>query len=270
MSEVRAQLNVVENLAVGAFGGMVETAIQMPILSYKFALQEGRELPKTIPGWYRGVAVQCLSVAPITALQVMINGVLEQIVTGGVRNTTKVEQIVNSCVAGAISSIIYCPADLTMIHQQKLGMSPISTVSHLMKSYGSLSIYRGFFATAFREAFYTCGYLGLAPVFAQIIRERSPETNEVSAFFYGSLVGGVVAAIMTHPADTAKTCIQADIDGAMYKNARIAASQYYTNYGFQSLYRGFTPRCTRAIGAAFIVSSVREKAIQYKTNQQKN
>jgi len=270
MSEVRAQLNVLENLVVGAGGGMVETAIQMPILTYKFAVQEGRALPKSIPGWYRGVVVQCLSVAPITALQVVINGVLERVVTGGTRNSTKIEQVVNSCTAGAISSIIYCPADLTMIHQQKLNMSPMGTVSTLMKSYGNLSIYRGFFATAFREAFYTCGYLGLAPVFAQIIQERSPETSEVSAFFYGSLVGGVIAAIMTHPADTAKTCIQADIDGSMYKNARHAAREYYTNYGFQSLYRGFIPRATRAIGAAFIVSGIREKAIQFKTEQQRN
>jgi len=267
---VRAQLSVVENLVVGAGGGMVETAIQMPILSYKFALQEGRELPKNIAGWYRGVAVQCLSVAPITALQVVINGILEQVVTGGIRNTTKMEQIVNSCAAGAISSIIYCPADLTMIHQQKLNMSPIATISHLMKTNGTLSMYRGFFATAFREAFYTCGYLGLAPVFAQLILERSPDTNEVSALFYGSLVGGVFAAIMTHPADTAKTCIQADIDASLYRNARVAAREYYTTYGFQSLYRGFTPRCTRAIGAAFIVSSIREKAIQYKTEMQNN
>eukprot|EP00494_Astrolonche_serrata_P026486 UN26748 len=131
-------------------------------------------------GWYQGVGVQVASVAPITAIQVMINGILERLTTGGTRNSTKIEQIINSCLAGAISSVVYCPADLTMIHQQKLNLSAINTLKHIMKTHGTMRIYRGLVSTAVREAIYTCGYLGMAPVFAKLIQEQSPNTGEIT------------------------------------------------------------------------------------------
>jgi hypothetical protein len=54
----RIPLSPLENLAVGAAGGALETCLQMPILTYKFCLQEGRALPTSMTGWYRGVGVQ--------------------------------------------------------------------------------------------------------------------------------------------------------------------------------------------------------------------
>ncbi len=70
MSEAkkRVPLNPIENLVVGCVGGVMETTILMPVLTWKFCSQEGRPYPK-FPGMYRGVAVQAGSVAPITALQ---------------------------------------------------------------------------------------------------------------------------------------------------------------------------------------------------------
>jgi hypothetical protein len=55
---IRVPLSPAENLSVGAFGGALETCLQMPILTYKFCLQEGRALPTSVSGWYRGVGVQ--------------------------------------------------------------------------------------------------------------------------------------------------------------------------------------------------------------------
>lgn len=54
----RVPLSPTENLLVGAAGGCLETCLQMPVLTYKFCLQEGRAIPTTIPGFYRGVGVQ--------------------------------------------------------------------------------------------------------------------------------------------------------------------------------------------------------------------
>ena len=50
---------------------------------YKFVKQEGRPLPTTAKGWYRGVFVQSSTVAPITAIQMMVNGILGNIVLRG-------------------------------------------------------------------------------------------------------------------------------------------------------------------------------------------
>ena len=72
-SSVRVPLSPLENLSVGAFGGALETCLQMPILTYKFCVQEGRPLPTSFAGWYRGVFIQASTVAPITALQFMVS-----------------------------------------------------------------------------------------------------------------------------------------------------------------------------------------------------
>jgi hypothetical protein len=69
----RVPLSPLENLAVGALGGALETCLQMPIITYKFCVQEGRALPRNASGWYRGVFVQASTVAPITAIQFMVN-----------------------------------------------------------------------------------------------------------------------------------------------------------------------------------------------------
>ena len=69
----RATLSPLENITVGALGGAVEICIQMPILTYKLCLQEGRALPTNIAGWYRGVAAQAGTVAPMTAFQFMVS-----------------------------------------------------------------------------------------------------------------------------------------------------------------------------------------------------
>jgi hypothetical protein len=69
----RVPLSPLENLSVGALGGALETCLQMPIITYKFCVQEGRALPRNVSGWYRGVSVQASTVAPITAVQFMVN-----------------------------------------------------------------------------------------------------------------------------------------------------------------------------------------------------
>ena len=45
--------------------------------------------------------------------------------------------------AGAGSSILYGPVDLIAIHQQKMGLGPAATISHLCRTHGVLSLWRG-------------------------------------------------------------------------------------------------------------------------------
>ena len=76
VSSMRPSLSTNENLGVGIVGGCVETAALMPVLTWKFCLQEGRPYPK-FPGMYRGVFVLAGSVAPLTGMQMFFNGVFE-------------------------------------------------------------------------------------------------------------------------------------------------------------------------------------------------
>lgn len=156
-----------ENLSVGAMGGAVEVCLQMPILTYKFCLQEGRALPTSVAGWYRGVGVQASTVAPITALQFCVNGMLQQLVCStrekasgghssmGAADLTDAEMMATAAGAGTISALVYSPVDLLTIQQQKLDKGVFNTVRHIWQHYGVQGMFRGLGACAVREAVYT-------------------------------------------------------------------------------------------------------------------
>merc|ERR1712232_387891 len=122
---------------------------------------------------YRGVAVQAGNLAPLTAMQMVINGALDRLITGGSgRALTEMETVACGLGAGAFSAVLYGPVDLTMIHQQKLGLPPIATLKHIAKHHGITNIWRGSIACAAREAVYTAGYLSLAPIFRNRIMQQ--------------------------------------------------------------------------------------------------
>jgi|TARA_B100000780_G_C21001919_1_gene400886 solute carrier family 25 2-oxodicarboxylate transporter 21 len=267
-TRIRSRLTPFENIAVGAVGGCLETTLQMPILTFKFTKQEGRPMPTTLGGWYRGVFVQAGTVAPITALQVMLNGMLgSMVLQGEKRNLTDLEKMSTSAGAGALSAFVYGPVDLTTIQQQKLGLNPIQTLQSVMKEHGNLSIFRGFSACAIREAIYTAGYLGLGPVATIALAEGPMKDSPFGAAVTGACFAGVAAGLLTHPFDTAKTCIQADMKGEEFRTARQTIPKLIKERGFTSLFRGGAARALRNCGAFYIVISMREYFIDYKTEQ---
>jgi hypothetical protein len=261
-------LSDVENIGVGMVGGVTETCLLMPVLTAKFCLQEGRPLPTNIGGWYRGVGVQAGNVAPVTAVQVFLNGVIEKYVFGAtdtqpLSNTMK---IVGSTMAGAGSAVLYSPVDLVNIQQQKLVKSPIDTAKYIMGNHGFFSLWRGVSAMAVREGIYTAGYLGLAPVLSSYFstmpgREDKYLQNAIGA----CAIAGVTASLVTHPVDTAKTNVQADLAGKTFSSAIQAMPKLYAEGGIPAFYRGGLARCIRTVGAFIVVSSMREAMVQHKT-----
>lgn len=237
----------------------------------KICSQEGRRMPSNPLHWWRGVTPQALSLAPITATQVASNGVLERIIRQGdtTRSLSETERIVCAMGAGSISSIIYSPVDLCVIQQQRQGKSPFAALSSVMQQHGVLSVARGFWSCVAREAVYTAGYLALAPLGKEQLMQRSNwmKQNEMTASLLGSCAGGTIAAMATHPVDTAKTQVQADLGRKNVKSFFDAMAQVYRNDGLAGLYRGGLARTARTCGAFFIVSNVREQAIRYKTNR---
>lgn len=269
---VRLPLSPAENLAVGAFGGAVETCIQMPILTLKLCAQEGRPLPRSIPAWYRGVGIQAGTVAPITALQFMANGLLQSLVRGGEsRELTDSESIATAAGAGAISALVYSPVDLITIQQQKLHLDPVRTARHIINEHGfATGLFRGFMSCAVREAVYTAGYLGLAPVITAHLTKSVEFFHDrpFAAGVTGASIAGTAAALLTHPVDTAKTILQADLGGVKFTTARDAASSMLKEGGgVGRLYNGAVPRTVRICGAFFVCMSFRDMAIEWKTRE---
>ena len=240
----------------------------MPLITFKICVQSGKPLPSSIGGWYRGVVAAAAHLAPITACQVAVNGAIERAVTGGDRDPSDVERIGIAMCAGGISSVLYSPVDLVVIQQQKLGLnSPFATISAITSQNGMASIMRGFSSCVVRESIYTAGYLGLAPIAKDYLVANHDhfKANELHASIIGSCIGGTVAAVLTHPVDTAKTCMQSDMAGTTYPNARTALQKVYAEGGIKALYGGGMARTARLCGAFFVINNVREYAINWKT-----
>merc|ERR1719440_2273621 len=115
-----------------------------------------------------------------------------------------------------------------MIQQQKLGKGPLEAFRWIAKTQGLNACWRGTVSCAVREAIYTGGYLGLAPVFTRRLAEMpGREEKYLANSLIGSCGAGVLAALCTHPADTAKTCYQADIKGSEYSSGLQAFRRLY-------------------------------------------
>lgn len=172
--------------------------------------------------------------------------------------------------AGATSAVLYGPVDLTSIHQQKLGMSPIQTISTLVKEHGALVLWRGVIPTAVREAIYTGGYLALAPFFTKaLMAQKGWEEAYFSSGVLGALGAGIIANVATQPIDTAKTVVQADLKGVTYTGMFQALGELQASKGLiNGLYLGGIARTLRTSGAFFVVSSIRELCILEKTKRQ--
>ena len=227
-------------------------------------------MPSSVGGWYRGVGVQAGTVAPITAIQMCVNGVLGGLMLRGqVRALTDAETICTAAGAGAISALVYSPVDLTTIQQQKLSLNPMQTMQHVVKEHGVQGVFRGFMSCAVREAIYTAGYLGLAPVLTQQLNQNVAAFKDkpFAAGLTGACVAGTLAAMATHPVDTAKTVMQADMHGSVYPSARAALPKLMAEGGIPSLYKGGMARTVRLCGALFVCMSIRDLAIDYKTSR---
>jgi hypothetical protein len=203
-------------------------------------------------------------------MQMFLNGLFEKRVFGATeaKPLNDAEKMGAACLAGACSSVIYSPVDLTMIHQQKLSLGPFQTLQWVFRSHGLKAVWRGTLATAAREGIYTSGYLGLAPVLTSRIQKMpGREEAHLTNALLGSCIAGTVSALLTHPADTAKTVYQADMNGGKYTSAMSSASKLFAEGGIRAFYRGGLARTIRLCGAFFIVSSLREGLIQFKSNE---
>jgi len=162
---------------------------------------------------------------------------------------------------------VYSPVDLLTIQQQKLETNTVGAGRAIWQQYGLQGLYRGFFACAVREAVYTAGYLGVAPVVSGHLAAEVPGLSErpFLAKVMGACLAGSAAAILTHPVDTAKTCIQSDMAGHKWPNARQAMAKLLQEGGIPSLFKGVVPRTFRLCGAFFVCMTLQDWAIGYKS-----
>jgi len=97
---------------------------------------------------------------------------------------------------------------------------------------------------------------------ANIFRKNYSESigrTEDSARVGGAIIGGMFGSLFSHPMDTAKTCMQGDIERKTYKGffATYKTLWHEGNKNITHFYRGVGWRVSRQICTAFVLDKGR-------------
>lgn len=251
MEQEKRTITPLENAGIGIAAAGAEVAIDQPLVYFKNTLQRGQKINWSKPKeWYRGGGVNLASLAPTTALQVAVNGILSNYMG---HDASISKQFVAAWLAGAASGLICCPSENLMLHQQISKSSATKTAKELWKKHGKASLSRGMLPLCLRDGGFTCGYLALGPAIKQYLKQYSDSTMLSMG---GCVFAGLLAATVTHPFDRVKTAMQEDLSSkqGMIGTARLMLSKG----GLAELFKGYIPRTTRVAMAIPIMGTVTE------------
>ncbi|KAF8058077.1 mcfT [Scenedesmus sp. PABB004] len=260
-----SRVTPLEHTAIGAVGGVMEVCLMQPMVAFKNALQEGRPLPRTPLAMYRGLLINCGSIAPITASQFGTNRFMERLVSqrAGGQELGSWGRFGCAAVAGAVSALVASPTELIIIQQQKKCTPLLAEVRHFVATYPAKSAFRGLGPCMGRETLYAAGYLGLCPILYDKLKDSDAlKGSPAGAMAIAGVVGGVFAACASHPFDTIKTRMQAAMYGKPeYLTWTSTAATILAEGGVLNFWRGLLPRMTRIIAATFILINVRSTVV---------
>jgi solute carrier family 25 carnitine/acylcarnitine transporter 20/29 len=253
------KLTVVDNAIVGVAAGTIEVTILQPMLYCKNATQQ--RLPFTLDPrtLYRGLPMSIGNMAILTGVQFPLTGLCQSIITGGAkRKLGDGEQIAAGFMGGAISGLLCGPMELVMIQQQRFGGTLLRTPARLLSSFGASGIGRGMVTSCGREGMFTAGYMGLGPVLGQRLRDDFGLGAGMSKIL-GACGAGLVAATLSHPMDTIKTCMQGDVERKNYGSLSQTARSLLADGGPSRFFRGWAWRTGRMMCAIFIMTECKTR-----------
>mmetsp|Transcript_30042 Transcript_30042/g.50516 ORF Transcript_30042/g.50516 Transcript_30042/m.50516 type:complete len:282 (-) Transcript_30042:216-1061(-) len=253
----KSKLSAFDLAAIGGSAGVVEVTIQQPSVCWKNFLQRGMPIPMNPVLWYRGWAVNAASIFPICFIQFGANRALEGMLDNYDVKQTHFTRMGCAAGAGVSSAAVGCTAELMMLHQQKTGGSLVEVAKTIIQRDGAHTLLRGWLPTAYRESLWAATYLAVTPILQEKLRgvdALEPYPNATWAL--GAVSAGLFGAVATHPFDTVKTRMQANLEGDFHKKFIRTAREVISQ---RQLYAGFLPRGGRVVGATFILSSVKER-----------
>ena len=252
-----SKLSDLENCSIGIICGVSDTTLLQSTNYWKNAQQQGLPFTLNPAVLYRGYAANTLNNGLCVMSQFFLNGVIKNALTGGVdRELSKAEKIGAGIGAGALSSIVGSPLELTMIQQQVKGESFMTTFGNIIRNGTALQGIVGMMA---REGIYCGGYLGLMPVVREEIRERYPTgigKSDDSARLFATMFAGPICSFASHPPDTLKTCLQGDVEGAKYRGYVGTARTLIAERGVAALWAGMPWRVFRQFCAIFLFDKI--------------
>eukprot|EP00049_Salpingoeca_infusionum_P011389 m.198158 g.198158 ORF g.198158 m.198158 type:complete len:278 (-) comp14915_c0_seq1:538-1371(-) len=252
-----ASRSYLQNTLLGVAAGCIEVSIMQPTVYWKNTAQQRRPFSMNPALVYRGLTVNMLNMGLLTGLQMPVTSSVQRLIKGdSIQSLTHGETIASSLIGGFVSGIVSTPLELIIVQQQNLGKSIPATALALVRQHGTSVLGRGMIHTCMREAIYTSGYLGMAPVLSDILKSKGSDPGH--ARFMSAVIAGTVGATLSHPFDTIKTCLQGDTHQVHYRSTLQTARLIYSESGIAGFYRGFSFRTARTICSVYILTAARD------------
>lgn len=259
--------------AGGDTAAFVEGVILQPTLYWKNA--RAQKLPFTLNPrlLYRGTAASIFNEMQMMGVQFGLTGWFEKLFdsstgvahdSAAASTSLDTNTFVSACLGGMFSAVFSSPIELIMIQQQKHGGTFLRTPVHVIKQHGIFShgIFRGVTAAASRDTIYTCGMLGVTPRLQSYLQDKY-ELSQSSASFYASMIGGVAAAVPSHPFDVIKTCMQGDLSQASYTSFTGTLKKLLSEGGLPRLFNGVFWRTVNITATVYIANECRNFLTPY-------
>eukprot|EP01031_Cornospumella_fuschlensis_P028721 gene28721-34672_t len=269
------ELSEGQNFTIGTIAAFVEGVLLQPTLYWKNA--KAQKLPFTLDPrlLYRGTAASIFNEMQMMGVQFLLTGLFEKIFS---KNNSQIESsaadsatstnkfginkeaFLSAGLGGMFSAAFSSPIELIMIQQQKHGGSFFSTPARVIRTHGFMSqgIMRGVIAAAGRDSLYTVGMLGITPLLQNFLQEEY-KMSLASASFAASMVGGVLAAVPSHPFDVIKTCMQGDLEQTTYRGFAHTLRALLREEGVSRLLHGVGWRTVNITATVYIANEVRNR-----------
>lgn len=251
-----------QGVAIGGLAGITEVSLLGQPLSYAMNQRvQSRPLATNPLAWYRGGLANAAGMAPITAIQQVVNlkgqTLLQQYQNAALSDTQKMTV---ALLAGATSALAATPSEAIPVYLQKPECAGKSTLQALQEL--KLRAWRGLVPTAGRDGLFTVGYAALAPVLQSRVHAELVGTrweNYTTTAEFGATVGaGVLTAVATQPLAVLKTQLQADPFARSYRRTLDAANATYRQAGLPGYFKGLVPRGARVMCAIPVLNKASE------------
>lgn len=246
-----------QNFTLGTIAAFVEGVLLQPTLYWKNA--RAQKLPFTLNPrlLYRGTAASIFNEMQMMGVQFGLTGWFEKLLPAAKEGEgVSANTFLSAAMGGALSACFSSPIELIMIQQQKHGGSFLGTPVRVVQAHGLLSkgMFRGLTAAMCRDGIYAVGMLGVTPLVQDALVKEGYSLS--SASFYASMLGGVLAAVPSHPFDVIKTCMQGDLARLTYCNLR-GTARGLLNEGISRCFHGVFWRTVNITATVYIANECR-------------
>lgn len=239
-------LSIAEDIVVGSAAGAVEVTMCTPLFYVKNMIQQRAGISRNPLVWYRGFGFSLLGSAPITAVQVSLNGILMP----KNREVSSTEKITIATAAGACSGFISGPTEAATLYSQTTGASVRDALRRA-------PLAKGMVCTMMRDGIFTAAYLAGMPTLERSIHAWTD--NAIVAKVGAGVFAGVATTLITHPFDTGATIVRQhamQIPELSSSSSWHALSQAYKETRMRGFYRGFGARGVRLSVSIPLLNSV--------------